>query len=83
MTTAVMLGHGKLSSTVVHEMYKAQSLVCAEEQDLKLNLVSGSAWAFHSKQRWADVSLSFQFLEKVGKQEVFLEPTESFFTTFL
>lgn len=34
MTTAVMLGHGKLSSKVVYEMYKAQSLNCTEEQDL-------------------------------------------------
>jgi len=42
MTTAVMLGHGKLSSKIVHEMYKAQSLICAEERNLKLNLVSGS-----------------------------------------
>lgn len=67
-----MLGHGKLSSKVVHEMYKAQCLIYAEEQDLKLNVVSGSAWAYHSKQRRADVSLSFRFLEKVDKQKVLL-----------
>lgn len=65
MTAAVMLGHGKLSSKVVHEMYKAQSLISAEEQDLKLKLVSarehstasgvGLMSAFRSgfSRRWA------------------------------
>ena len=71
MTTAVMLGHGKLSSKVVHDMYKAQSLICAEEQDLKLNLLLGSTLAYHSKQHWAHVSL-FWFLEKMDKQKFLL-----------
>lgn len=50
MTTAVMLGHGKLSSKVVQELYKAQTLICAEEQNLKLNLVSGSMLIYQSNQ---------------------------------